>query len=349
MDSTINQQSETIKSQGVTFHPTPKAVTPIEAEIWPVDDVLALFELPFNDLMFRAQETHRHEFPEGDVELATLLSIKTGGCEEDCGYCPQAARYDTGVEAKKMLAIDEVLEAARSAKQNGATRFCMGAAWRSPKDRDMDKVEEMVREVKALGLETCATLGMLKEEQAQRLKQAGLDFYNHNLDTAPEFYDNVISTRDYQDRLDTLGHVRNAGLKVCCGGIVGMGESRLQRAGLIAQLANLNPYPESVPVNHLVQVEGTPLYGIDKLDPLEFVRTVAVARITMPKARVRLSAGRREMGEPVQALCFLAGANSIFYGDKLLTTGNPEAMDDKVMLKKLGLRTRDKVEGGGCT
>lgn len=341
MDSTINNKAE----QGVTFH---KPVAPVEAETWPVNDVLALFELPFNDLLFRAQQIHRVEFPEQDVELATLLSIKTGGCEEDCGYCPQAARYDTGVEAKKMLDIAEVLDAAQSAKDNGATRFCMGAAWRSPKDRDMEKVEQMVREVKAMGLETCATLGMLKEEQANRLKEAGLDFYNHNLDTAPEFYDNVISTRDYQDRLDTLGHVRNAGLKVCCGGIVGMGESRLQRAGLIAQLANLNPYPESVPVNHLVQVEGTPLFGIDKLDPLEFVRTIAVARITMPKARVRLSAGRREMGEPVQALCFLAGANSIFYGDKLLTTGNPEAMDDKAMLEKLGLKTRSKIEGGGC-
>jgi len=341
MDSTINQSAE----QGITFH---KPVAPVLAETWPVNEVLALFELPFNDLLFRAQQIHRAEFPDGDVELATLLSIKTGGCEEDCGYCPQAARYDTGVEAKKMLDISEVIEAARSAKENGATRFCMGAAWRSPKDRDMDRVEEMVREVKALGLETCATLGMLKEEQADRLKNAGLDFYNHNLDTAPEFYDNVISTRDYQDRLDTLGYVRNAGLKVCCGGIVGMGESRLQRAGLIAQLANLNPYPESVPVNHLVQVEGTPLFGIDKLDPLEFVRTIAVARITMPKARVRLSAGRREMGEPVQALCFLAGANSIFYGDKLLTTGNPEALDDKAMLEKLGLRTRAKVESGGC-
>ncbi|MET3106900.1 biotin synthase [Oxalobacteraceae bacterium GrIS 1.18] len=343
MDSTMNQTAV-----GVTFHPTQKAVATISADTWPVDEVLALFELPFNDLLFRAQQVHRQEFPDADVELATLLSIKTGGCEEDCGYCPQAARYDTGVEAKKMLDIGEVLDAARSAKESGATRFCMGAAWRSPKDRDMDKVEEMVREVKALGLETCATLGMLKEEQATRLKDAGLDFYNHNLDTAPEFYDNVISTRDYQDRLDTLGYVRNAGLKVCCGGIVGMGESRLQRAGLIAQLANLNPYPESVPVNHLVQVEGTPLYGIDKLDPLEFVRTIAVARITMPKARVRLSAGRREMGEPVQALCFLAGANSIFYGDKLLTTGNPEALDDKAMLEKLGIKTRGKVESGGC-
>uniref|UniRef100_UPI00262AF6CD biotin synthase BioB n=1 Tax=Janthinobacterium sp. TaxID=1871054 RepID=UPI00262AF6CD len=255
-------------------------------------------------------------------------------------YCPQWARYDTGVEAKKILDIVTVLDAARQAKANGATRFCMGAAWRSPKDRDMEKVEEMVSKVKALGLETCATLGMLEEGQADRLKNAGLDFYNHNLDTAPEFYDNVISTREYQDRLDTLGRVREAGLKVCCGGIVGMGETRLQRAGLIAQLANLNPYPESVPVNHLVQVEGTPLYGLDALDPFEFVRTIAVARITMPKARVRLSAGRRQMGEAVQAMCFLAGANSIFYGDKLLTTDNPEAEDDRTLLNKLGLQTR---------
>ena len=324
----------------VELHRPSPAIKLPEAATWPLDDVMALFELPFNELMFRAQETHRANFPAGDVELATLLSIKTGGCEEDCSYCPQAARYDTGVEAKKILGIDTVLEAARQAKENGATRFCMGAAWRSPKDRDMDKVEEMVREVKALGLETCATLGMLEEQQAERLKAAGLDYYNHNLDTAPEFYNNVISTREYQDRLDTLGHVRNAGLKVCCGGIVGMGETRLQRAGLIAQLANLNPYPESVPVNHLVQVEGTPLHGMDPLDPFEFVRTIAVARITMPKARVRLSAGRRQMGEAVQAMCFLAGANSIFYGDKLLTTDNPEANDDRALLAKLGLSTR---------
>ena len=247
--------------------------------------------------------------------------------------------------------VRDVLEAAKAARENGATRFCMGAAWRSPKDRDMEKVETMVREVKAMGLETCATLGMLKEEQAQRLAAAGLDYYNHNLDTAPEFYDQVISTRDYQDRLDTLGHVRTAGLKVCCGGIVGMGETRRQGAGLISQLANLNPYPESVPVNHLVQVEGTPLHGLDPLDPLEFVRTIAVARITMPKARVRLSAGRRQMGEAVQAMCFLAGANSIFYGDKLLTTENPEAEDDRVLLEKLGLKTRGVVEkkAGGCS
>jgi biotin synthase len=324
----------------VELHRPAKPITLPEAATWPLDEVMALFELPFNALMFRAQETHRANFPDGDVELATLLSIKTGGCEEDCGYCPQAARYDTGVEAKKILDIETVLGAARQAKENGATRFCMGAAWRSPKERDMDKVEEMVREVKALGLETCATLGMLEEQQAERLKAAGLDYYNHNLDTAPEFYNNVISTREYQDRLDTLGHVRNAGLKVCCGGIVGMGETRLQRAGLIAQLANLNPYPESVPVNHLVQVEGTPLHGLDPLDPFEFVRTIAVARITMPKARVRLSAGRRQMGEAVQAMCFLAGANSIFYGDKLLTTDNPEANDDRALLAKLGLSTR---------
>src|SRR3954469_15544273 len=328
------------QSQAVAFHPTAKPIGLPDAATWPLADVLALFDLPFNDLLFRAQTTHRANFPDGDVELATLLSIKTGGCEEDCGYCPQAARYDTGVEAKKILDIDTVLDAARQAKANGATRFCMGAAWRSPKERDMDKVEEMVREVKALGLETCATLGMLEEGQADRLKNAGLDYYNHNLDTAPEFYNNVISTREYQDRLDTLGRIREAGLKVCCGGIVGMGETRLQRAGLIAQLANLNPYPESVPVNHLVQVEGTPLYGLDPLDPFEFVRTIAVARITMPKARVRLSAGRRQMGEAVQAMCFLAGANSIFYGDKLLTTENPEAEDDRALLNKLGLKTR---------
>jgi biotin synthase len=336
----------------VQLHRPTAAIKLPEAATWPLEDVMALYELPFNELMFRAQEAHRAHWPDGDVELATLLSIKTGGCEEDCGYCPQAARYDTGVEAKKILDLDTVLDAAKQAKDNGATRFCMGAAWRSPKERDMEKVENMVREVKAMGLETCATLGMLEAEQAQRLKDAGLDYYNHNLDTSPDFYGDVISTRQYQDRLDTLGHVRNAGLKVCCGGIVGMGESREQRAGLIAQLANLNPYPESVPVNHLVQVEGTPLHGLDKLDPLEFVRTIAVARITMPKARVRLSAGRRELGEAVQAMCFMAGANSIFYGDKLLTTDNPEANDDRALLAKLGLPTRgavlDSVQKEAC-
>ena len=305
---------------------------------WTVAAVEALFALPFNDLLFRAQEVHRTYFPEGDVELATLLSIKTGGCPEDCGYCPQSAHYDTGVTAEKMMPVEEVVAAAQAAKDSGATRFCMGAAWRAPKDRDLDAVEDMVKAVKALGMETCATLGMLKEEQAERLRNAGLDYYNHNLDTAPEFYGDIISTRDYQDRLDTLEHVREAGLKVCCGGIVGMGETREQRAGLISQLANLNPYPESVPINHLVAVEGTPLAEQEALDPLEFVRTIAVARITMPKARVRLSAGRRQLGEGIQTLCYLAGANSIFYGDKLLVTGNPEVEDDRALLSRLGIR-----------
>ncbi len=341
-----------MSSHPVSFYPTgnkPAAtVTASVATAWPVEDVVALFDLPFNDLLFRAQQTHRAHFDPTEVELATLLSIKTGGCPEDCGYCPQAARYDTGVTAQKILPLDTVLDAARQAKAAGATRFCMGAAWREPKDRDLEHVEEMVREVKALGLETCATLGMLGEGQAEKLKHAGLDYYNHNLDTAPEFYSNVITTRDYQNRLDTLGRVRGAGIKVCCGGIVGMGESRLQRAGLIAQLANMKPYPESVPVNHLVQVEGTPLHGLDPLDPLEFVRTIAVARITMPKARVRLSAGRRQMGEAVQAMCFLAGANSIFYGDKLLTTGNPEVDEDQALLAKLGLHARSTTFDARC-
>lgn len=345
-----------MSSQPISFFPAktaaaataPTAPTALTAVTWPVEEVLALFNLPFNDLLYAAQQVHRQHFDPSEVELATLLSIKTGGCAEDCGYCPQAARYDTGVTAQKILPLDTVLEAAREAKAQGATRFCMGAAWREPKDRDLEKVETMVREVKALGLETCATLGMLGEGQAERLKNAGLDYYNHNLDTAPEFYENIVTTRDYQNRLDTLGRVRGAGIKVCCGGIVGMGESRLQRAGLIAQLANLDPYPESVPVNHLVQVEGTPLHGLDPLDPLEFVRTIAVARITMPKARVRLSAGRRELGEAVQALCFLAGANSIFYGDKLLTTGNPEAEADRALLDKLGLHARHTTEDARC-
>jgi biotin synthase len=339
-----------MSSQTVNFRelsrlkPTP----PARPDAWKIDDVVALFDLPFNDLLYRAQQVHRAHFDPQDVELATLMSIKTGGCPEDCGYCPQAARYDTGVEAQKILPLDTVLEAARQAKASGASRFCMGAAWRAPKDRDLDQVEAMVREVKALGLETCVTLGMLAEGQAERLKAAGLDYYNHNLDTAPEFYGDIISTRDYDDRLNTLERVRDAGIKVCAGGIVGMGESRRQRAGLIAQLANLDPYPESVPVNHLVQVKGTPLYGIDPLDPLEFVRTIAVARITMPKARVRLSAGRREMGEAVQAMCFAAGANSIFYGDKLLTTGNPEVEADRALLDKLGMRTRHTTMDAKC-
>jgi biotin synthase len=327
--------------QTVTFQtlPTPAEKRALAAQRWPVDKVLALFELPFNELMYRAQQVHRENFDPNEVELATLLSIKTGGCPEDCGYCPQAARYDTGVQAQKLLELETVLHAARAAKEHGATRFCMGAAWRGPKDRDLEHVEAMVRGVKELGLEACATLGMLEDGQAERLKAAGLDYYNHNLDTAPEFYNDIITTRDYEHRLDTLDKVRNAGIKVCCGGIVGMGESRRQRAGLVAQVANLDPYPESVPINHLVQVKGTPLYGQEKLDPLEFVRTIAVARITMPKARVRLSAGRRELGEAVQALCFQAGANSIFYGDKLLTTGNPDVDADRELLEKLGMRT----------
>jgi biotin synthase len=305
---------------------------------WTVQKVAELFELPLNELVFRAQAVHREHFDPSVVELATLLSVKTGGCPEDCAYCPQAAQYHTGVEATKLMEPDEVRTAAQRAKDAGATRFCMGAAWRSPKDRDIEKVAELVATVKSMGLETCATLGMLEEGHAQTLRESGLDYYNHNLDTAPEFYGDVITTRVYQDRLDTLQRVRGAGVKVCCGGIVGMGESRNQRAGLIAQLANLEPYPESVPINHLVRVKGTPLADEKPLDPFEFVRTIAAARITMPKARVRLSAGRREMGDAVQALCFMAGANSIFYGDKLLTTGNPDTDADRELLDRLGLR-----------
>ncbi|MHB1052309.1 MAG: biotin synthase BioB [Thiobacillus sp.] len=297
----------------------------------------ALFALPFADLMFQAQTVHRANFDPNKVQLSTLLSIKTGGCSEDCGYCPQAARYDTGVENQGLLNLDEVLAAAKAAKAAGASRFCMGAAWRGPKQRDLDPVLDMVREVKALGLETCATLGMLKDGQAEQLKDAGLDYYNHNLDTAPEFYGDVITTRQYQDRLDTLDRVRQADLHVCCGGIVGMGESLTQRAGLIAQLAALDPQPESVPINLLVQVEGTPLANTEALEPLEFVRTIAVARICMPKSFVRLSAGRQKMSDAVQALCFLAGANSIFYGEKLLTTGNPEWERDQRLFDTLGL------------
>jgi biotin synthase len=304
---------------------------------WTVDAVAALLALPMNDLLHRAQQTHRAYHDANAVQLSTLLSIKTGGCPEDCAYCPQAARYHTGVGNQAMLSLPEVAAAAAAAKAAGASRFCMGAAWRGPKDRDLEPVLAMVREVKALGLETCATLGMLKDGQAERLKDAGLDYYNHNLDTAPDFYGEIISTRDYRDRLDTLERVRAAGVRVCCGGIVGMGESREQRAGLIAQLANLDPYPESVPINNLVQVEGTPLYGGEAIDPFEFVRTIAAARITMPRAMVRLSAGRQQMGDGIQALCFHAGANSIFYGEKLLTTGNPDVAADQALFERLGL------------
>jgi biotin synthase len=310
---------------------------------WSVAGVESLFDLPFNDLLHRAQTVHRQHFDPNAVQLSTLLSVKTGGCPEDCGYCPQAARYHTSVGEQDMLEVEDVVAAARLAREKGATRFCMGAAWRGPKQRDLDRVIEMVRAVRALGMETCATLGLLREGQAEQLKAAGLDYYNHNIDTAPEFYGEIISTRTQQDRLDTLARVRAAGMHVCCGGIIGMGESRRARAGLIAQLANMDPQPESVPINNLVQVEGTPLYGTAALDPLEFVRTVACARITMPRAMVRLSAGRQEMPEAVQALCFLAGANSIFYGEKLLTTGNPDAEKDMALFAKLGLRPMPAV------
>jgi biotin synthase len=280
---------------------------------------------------------HRRHFEPGQVQLSTLLSIKTGGCPEDCAYCPQSARYRTGVADEPTLDVGAVVEAAHRAKAAGATRFCMGAAWRGPKQRDLEPVLDMVRAIKALGLETCATLGLLRDGQAEQLKDAGLDYYNHNLDTAPETYDRIITTRKYEDRLDTLERVRRAGLRVCCGGIVGMGESRAERAGLIAALAGLDPPPESVPINELVRVAGTPLEGEADLDWTEFVRTIACARITMPGSYVRLSAGRREMPEAVQALCFLAGANSIFYGDRLLTTGNPDAQADRALLAKLGI------------
>ena len=304
----------------------------------PVEEVEALFDKPFSDLLFEAQTVHRKHFDPNAVQLSTLLSVKTGGCPEDCGYCPQSKRHPDAVPDEPMLDVEAVLTAARAAKDAGATRFCMGAAWRGPKQRDLDPVLTMVREVKSLGLETCCTLGMLREGQAEQLKEAGLDYYNHNLDTAPEFYGEIISTRDFEDRLETLNKVRGAGINVCAGGIVGMGESRTQRAGLLAQLASLDPPPESVPINLLVQVEGTPLFGTDALDPIEFVRTIAVARILMPASYVRLSAGRQQMSDAVQALCFLAGANSIFYGDKLLTTGNPEWEKDQALFSKLGLK-----------
>ena len=318
-------------------------MTPSGAHKWRIAEIETLFNLPFNDLLYQAQGIHRQHFDPNTVQLSTLLSIKTGGCSEDCGYCPQSAQHEDSVEAEPMLPLTAVLDAARAAKAAGATRFCMGAAWRSPKQRDLEPVLEMVREVKAMGLETCATLGMLKSGQADQLKDAGLDYYNHNLDTSPEFYGEIISTRTYQDRLDTLEQVRDAGLNVCCGGIVGMGESRTQRAGLLAQLANLDPQPESVPINMLVRVEGTPLADTPALDALEFVRTIAVARILMPASHVRLSAGRQEMSEAVQALCFLAGANSIFYGEKLLTTGNPEVARDRALLDKLGIRAESSL------
>ncbi len=324
-----------MNTQTIAFH-TPVQKIPTVGR-WSVEEVELLFNLPFADLLYRAQQIHREHFDPNQVQLSTLLSIKTGGCSEDCGYCPQSAFHSTGVEDRKMLELDAVITAAKAAQQAGADRFCMGAAWREPSKEDMLSVVEMVKAVRGLGMETCATLGMLNDAQTEQLKQAGLDYYNHNLDTSPEFYGNIISTRDYQDRLDTLARVRRAGMHVCSGGIIGLGENLTQRAGLVAQLANLNPYPESVPINNLVKVEGTPLADQAELDPLDFVRTIAVARITMPTARVRLSAGRQQMSDAIQALCFLAGANSIFYGEQLLTTGNPEVERDRALMDRLGM------------
>jgi biotin synthase len=305
---------------------------------WTIGEVRALFALPFPELMFHAQSVHRRNFDPAEVQVSTLLSIKTGACPEDCAYCPQSVRYDTGLEREALMAIDEVVERATAAREAGATRFCMGAAWRSPKDRDLAVVSEMVRRVRALGLETCATLGMLTPAQAAELKEAGLDYYNHNLDTSEGFYGKIISTRTYQDRLDTLEAVRNAGINVCCGGILGMGEAAEDRAALLCTLATLPEHPQSVPINQLVQVAGTPLAGSAPVDPFDFVRAIAVARILMPRAHVRLSAGRSDMSDELQALCFLAGANSIFYGEKLLTTGNPDVAADQALFSRLGLR-----------
>ena len=306
---------------------------------WRIDEINALLALPFNDLMFKAHQVHLANFPANQVQISTLLSIKTGACPEDCGYCSQSARHDTSLERERLLPLEEVIDAAQTAKNQGATRFCMGAAWRNPTDKNLERVIEMVQAVKGLGMETCVTLGMLNEPQANRLKNAGLDYYNHNLDTSPEFYGNVITTRTYEDRLNTLDHVRNAGIHVCCGGILGMGETRQDRARLLQQLANMKFHPESVPINDLVKVEGTPLSNVPKLDPFEFIRTVAVARIIMPKSYVRLSAGRMEMNDEMQAWCFFAGANSIFYGDKLLTTDNPEKNHDQELFARLGIQS----------
>lgn len=308
--------------------------------------VEALFSLPFNELMFRAQTAHRQHFDPNAVQLSTLLSIKTGGCSEDCAYCSQSARHDTALQRERLMQVQAVVEAARMAKARGATRFCMGAAWRGPKEKDMKCVVEMVRAVKALGLETCATLGMLDAAQAQELAEAGLDYYNHNLDTSRERYGEIVQTHKYEDRIDTLGQVRKAGLKVCCGGILGMGESRRDRAQFLAELAALDPPPESVPLNMLVKIPGTPMMDVPALDPIEFVRTIAVARILMPASLVRLSAGRQEMPESLQALCFLAGANSIFYGEKLLTTPNAGTDADFALLEKLGMYPMP-AEGSG--
>lgn len=305
---------------------------------WTVNEIAALYDMPFNDLLFEAQTTHRKNFDPNAVQVSTLLSIKTGKCPEDCGYCPQSVRYDTELENEPLMPLDEVIASAKLAKENGSSRFCMGAAWRSPKDKDLEPVIKMVKEVKALGMETCLTLGMLTEPQAGKLKEAGLDYYNHNLDTSPEFYGEVITTRTYQDRLDTLQHVRDAGMNTCCGGILGMGETRRDRIGLFMELANQPHHPESVPINLLVRVSGTPLEKGEDLDALEFIRSVAIARIMMPKSYVRLSAGREKMSDEMQAMCFFAGANSIFYGEKLLTTPNPDTNDDMQLFERLGIK-----------
>ena len=323
---------------------------------WTLDEIRALFTRPFNDLLFAAQQVHRAHFDANQVQVSTLLSIKTGACSEDCAYCSQSAKYDTGLERERLLPLDEVVAAAQAAKDKGSTRFCMGAAWRNPTDKNLDRVIEMIGAVRGLGMETCVTLGMLNQGQAKRLRDAGLDYYNHNLDTSPEFYGNVITTRTFQDRLDTLQHVRAAGINVCSGGILGMGESGNDRARMLQELANLPQHPESLPINMLVQIECTPLYGNDKIDALEFVRTIAVARILMPKSYVRLSAGRTDMSDEMQALCFLAGANSIFYGERLLTTDNPGADHDHALFERLGIRIqaseleadRQACCGSGC-
>jgi biotin synthase len=320
---------------------------------WSKEEISSLFEQPFNDLIFQAQTIHRQHFDPNQVQVSTLLSIKTGACPEDCGYCSQSARNEAEIERERLLPLDEVIDKAKIAKQNGASRFCMGAAWRNPTDKNLDKVIDMIIAVKNIGLETCVTLGMLTEQQSKRLKDAGLDYYNHNLDTSPEYYGDVITTRTYNDRLDTLQHVRDAGINVCSGGILGMGEQHSDRISLLQQLANLPKHPESVPINMLVQVEGTPLHGVDEIEPLEFIRSIAVARILMPKSFVRLSAGRTEMSDETQALCFLAGANSIFYGDKLLTTANPDANHDQQLFNKLGINTvasttKEKICSKAC-
>jgi biotin synthase len=325
----------------LSHHAAETAAPGLARRDWTRAEVRALFELPFPDLMYRAATVHRQNFDPTEVQISTLLSIKTGGCPEDCGYCSQSAKFDTGLNASKLMEVQAVLAEARAAKESGASRFCMGAAWRSPKDRDLEKVCAMVEGVKAMGMETCVTLGMLTGDQAQRLKHSGLDYYNHNLDTSPEYYEKIITTRTYQDRLDTLEHVREAGIHVCCGGIVGMGEGLEDRVDMIVSLASLTQHPESVPINALMQVEGTPLGASKKIAPLDFVRTIAVARITMPGSMVRLSAGREDMSDETQALCFLAGANSIFYGPKLLTTPNPGRDSDLALLDKLGLRAME--------